>query len=172
MTDQTALTVTNFQNQIDVPKTAPKPPEWMFNPNATIDDALPSNYLSLEGLQEWLDDRNAESRILTVTAVTCELLYDPEKEEADAGEWKPVLWFDETTSGLVINKSRGQMLKKLSGSPLVRSWAGVGRIAIKPGIYNGKGQIVITAVPGQQPRRARPDLDDRPIDDLVDDLFA
>lgn len=167
------LATVNFQNTLDVPKNAPKPPEWMFNPNATIDDALPSNYLSLEGLQEWLDDRNAESRVLTVNGVTCELLYDPEKEDADAGEWKPVLWFEETTSGLVINKSRGQMLKKLAGSPLVRNWATVGQVAIKPGIYNGKGQIVITAVPGQPSGRKSDNVPaDYNADDFNADFFA
>ena len=38
-------------------------------------------------------------------------------------------------------------LKKLTKSPFLREWAKAGRVAIKPGIANGKAQIVITALP-------------------------
>ncbi len=175
MTNQTALTILDFTNTIEVPANAPKPPAWMFDENASIDDALPQRFMSMEALEEWLQDRHAESRILTITAITCELLYDGAEGEkaAAAGEWKPVLWFEETETGLVINKTRGQQMKKLANSPLLKHWAKVGQIALKVGVFNGKAQIGITAVPQQKPTgRARPDLDSRPVEDLVDDLFA
>jgi hypothetical protein len=47
---------------------------------------------------------------------------------------------------LVINKTRGMQLKKLTNSPFLKEWAKAGQIAIKPGIGNGKAQIIITAV--------------------------
>jgi len=61
-------------------------------------------------------------------------------------EWKPVLWFADTDTGLVINKSRSAMLRKITGSPLLAAWAQAGTIAIRPGIANGKAQIVIAPV--------------------------
>ena len=64
------------------------------------------------------------------------------------GEWKPVLWFSETDTGLVINKTRSGQLRQMTGSPLLAAWAEVGQISIKPGIGNGKAQIVIMSVPG------------------------
>ena len=139
--------ITTFNNSIAVPDNAPPMPAWASNPQASYDDALPSRYMSLERLGEWLDERQAESRVLTVTNVTCELLYDPEKEEPKDGEWKPCLHFDETTELLVINKSRGQQLKKLANSPMLASWAKVGTVALKAGIANSKAQIVISRVP-------------------------
>ena len=48
---------------------------------------------------------------------------------------------------LVINKSRGQQLKKLTRSPFLKDWENVGQIAIKPGIANGKAQIIIQSLP-------------------------
>ena len=150
-TKEKALAIADFTNSIDVPANAPKPPAWMFDENASIDDALPQRFMSMEALEEWLHDRHAESRLLTVSAVTCELLYDGSEGEkaAAAGEWKPVVWFDETETGLVINKTRGQQMKKLSGSPLLKHWADVGQVALKVGVFNGKAQIGVTDVPQQ-----------------------
>lgn len=175
MTNQTALTVTNFQNVIDVPDIAPAPPAWMLDENASIDDAIPQRFLSMESLQEWLNDRQAESRILTVTAVTCELLYDGSEGDKAAkdGEWKPVLWFAETESGLVINKTRGQQMKELTRSPLLKHWPKVGQVALKVGVFNGKGQIGITAVPQQKPSGRKSNVpDDYDVDDFNRDFFG
>ena len=146
------LAVVDFTNTIDVPASAPKPPEWMFDPHATIDDALPSNFFSMKGLREWLKDRNASHRLLTVRAVSCELMFDPSKNEKPKdGEWRPVLWFNEVESGLVINKTRAQHLKKISGSPLIQAWAKVGQIALTVDDFNDKLQIGILPVPQDSP---------------------
>jgi hypothetical protein len=134
----------------DVPDKAPAPQVDWTNPNLSYDDVLPSNYFSMEELELWLEERNAESRILTVTGCTVEFVWDPEKGEA-TGDYKPCLSFEETATMLVINKTRGMQLKKLTRSPFLRDWAKVGQIAIKPGIGNGKAQIIITAVPGSSP---------------------
>ncbi|MCO5190741.1 MAG: hypothetical protein M9918_21460 [Anaerolineae bacterium] len=154
-TTTTDLTVIDFHPRYDVPTVAPKPQFDLSDPNLSFDDVLPSNYFSMEGLQTWLDDMGAEARVLTVTAVTMEWVYDPEKGEA-SGDWKPCAHFDETPTMLVINKSRGEMLKRMASSPLLRDWANVGQIAMRPGIANGKAQIVIEPVPGAAKVKPRP----------------
>ena len=126
-----------------VPDTAPAIKVDIYNPDLSIEDVLPENYMSLESLTAWLELREAEARVLTVANVTMELLYDPAKETPAAGEWKPVLWFHETEFGLVVNKSRGQMLVKMANSPRLADWAKVGQVALRPGIANGKAQIII-----------------------------
>lgn len=147
--NEKALTVVNFAPTIDVDGNAPAPTVDFYNPHLSFEDVLPDRFFSLESLQAWLDARNAESRILTVQKVAMELLFDASKgETAKDGEWKPVVWFGETETGLVINKTRGQQLTKLAGSPLLAAWEKIGRVAIKPGIANGHGQILITRVPG------------------------
>jgi hypothetical protein len=144
VTDEKALAVIDFNPINNVPDKAPAPQMDLTNPNLSYDDVLPSNYFSMEELEIWLAERDAESRILTVTGCTMEYVYDPEKGET-TGEWKPCLSFAETATMLVINKTRGMQLKKLTGSPFLKDWVKVGAIAIKPGIANGKAQIVITA---------------------------
>lgn len=145
-TQETAVATVSFHPINDVPDKAPVPQLNLDNPNLAFDDVLPSNYFSMEELELWLEERGAESRVVTVIGCTLEFVYDPEKGEA-TGDWKPCLSFAETGTMLVINKTRGMQLKKLANSPFLREWASVGRIAIKPGIANGKAQIVITVVP-------------------------
>lgn len=144
-TEEKALVVVDFSPTNNVPDKAPAPQMDLTNPNLSYDDVLPSNYFSMEDLEMWLEERNAESRILTVTGCSVEFVYDPEKGEA-TGDWKPCLSFAETATMLVINKTRGMQLKKFTKSPFLKDWAKAGQIAIKPGIANGKAQIVITAV--------------------------
>ncbi|MCP5101254.1 MAG: hypothetical protein GY943_37390 [Chloroflexi bacterium] len=143
MSKKKELATVNFSPIATIPDDAPPIPFDVTNPALSLDDVLPSNFISMEGLQRWLDDRNAESRILTVTAVTIELLYDPERAKPENGEWKPCLSFVETPSMLVINKTRAEQLSRLVKSPLLANWADAGQIAIKPGIGNGKAQIII-----------------------------
>ncbi len=155
----------NFGPTIDVPDNAPALKVDVTNPALSFDDVLPNNFISMESLERWLEERDAESRILTVTAVTMELLYDPGRgEKAQDGEWKPVLWFEETESGLVINKTRGRQLTDLAGSPLLVRWAQVGQVAIKPGVFNSKAQVGIQKVPTAA--AANGDGEDYSIDDL------
>jgi hypothetical protein len=159
-----------------VPDNAPPPPVSLDNPNLSAGDLLVENYFGMESLQSWLDVRNAESRLLTITAVTVEFLFDPQTDpRGSSGQWKPVLWFAETSTGLVINKTRSEQLRRLTGSPLLGAWARVGVVAIKPGIANGHAQIVITAVPSAQ-EPARPgngrDAAEYTIQDANDDLFG
>lgn len=142
--DDKALAVIDFNPINNVPDKAPAPQMDLTNPNLSYDDVLPSNYFSMEELEQWLEERNAESRILTVTGCTVEFVYDPEKGEA-SGDWKPCLSFAETATMLVINKTRGMQMKKVTGSPFLKEWAKASQIAIKPGIANGKAQIVIAA---------------------------
>jgi len=156
--NETAIAVASFHPVNDVPDKAPKPQMDLDNPNLSFDDVLPSNYLSMEDLQIWLDEREAESRILTVTNCSIEFVFDPEKGE-ESGDWKPCLSFAETGTMLVINKSRGQQLKKLTKSPFLKDWATVGQVAVKPGIANGKAQIVIEKVPMDEDSLAKANED-------------
>ncbi len=48
---------------------------------------------------------------------------------------------------LVINKTRAEQLSRLVKSPFLSKWAHVGQIASKPGIGNGKAQIIIQRPP-------------------------
>jgi hypothetical protein len=118
----------------------------MIGINYNRQDKQPSNYFSMEPLEQWLGEHGAESRVLTIAGASTEFVYDPEKG-IETGEWKPCLSFAETQTMLVINVTRNQQMKKLTGSAFLREWAKAGQIAIKPGIGNGKAQIVITAVP-------------------------
>lgn len=139
--------VINFAPTLEVEDTAPALKVDVNNPDLAFDDVLPSNFLSMEGLQRWLNEREAESRVLTVSHVSVELLYDPKKgEKPKDGEWKPVLWFEETESGLVINKTRGEQLNKIAGSPLLARWREIGTVALTVGIFGGKAQIGIASL--------------------------
>jgi hypothetical protein len=141
------LTTKTFTPVQDVPAAAPNPPADLTNPHLSADDILTENYFSMAALEDWLADRDAESRVLTVTGCTVEYLYDPQQDkDGKNGEWKPVLWFAETDTGLVINKTRSGQLRKMTGSPLLSAWAAAGTVAIKPGIANGKAQIVIAPI--------------------------
>jgi hypothetical protein len=174
MTQKTSELVTVSFNPInEVPLTAPPVKVDLMDPNLSFDDVLPANYFSMEDLQIWLDERGAESRILTVTSLTMEYVYDPEKGEA-TGEWKPCMQFAETGTMLVINKTRGQQLKRMTGSPYLRDWASAGAVAIKPGIGNGKAQIVFTAIPAATaaPEPQGDSMADEPLEDLNDELFG
>ena len=91
------------------------------------------------------------------------MLYDPEKEDAQDGKWKPCLSFVETSAKLVINKTRGQQLKQLAQSPLLKAWATVGQIALRVGVFNGKAQIGIERVPNS---------DENALDDINKELFG
>ena len=148
---------TNFHNRIEVPTSAPAPPSAMFNPNASFDDAFPEQYFSKASLAEWLRERSAQERILTIDAITWELLYDPSKnEKPENGEWRPVLWFMEVATGLVLNKTRGEHMKIITNSPLLRNWGKKGlRIAISTGDFNGHSQIGISYAPDPDPDWAR-----------------
>ncbi|MCO5191433.1 MAG: hypothetical protein M9941_10320 [Anaerolineae bacterium] len=168
-----ALTTINFQPRYDVPAKVPAPQFDLMNPDLSFDDVLPSNYFSMEALQTWLDDMGAEARLLTVTAITMEWVYDPEKGE-ETGDWKPCVHFAETPTMLVINKSRGEMFKRMASSPLLRDWANVGQIAMKPGVANGKAQIVIAPVTAKSTSRAA--TNDKSTSDFLaevnDELFG
>lgn len=169
--------VINFAPTLEVEDSAPALKVDVNNPDLSFDDVLPSNFLSMEGLERWLRERDAESRVLTITHVSMELLYDPKKgEKAKDGEWKPVVWFDETESGLVVNKTRGEQLNRIAGSPLLARWREIGPVALTVGVFGGKAQIGITPLrtngKSNGKRTIDPDLADKTVADLNADLFG
>ena len=146
---KTQIAIIDFSPTIDVPNDAPIMTFDPQNEALSYDDLFPENFFSMESLQVWCNERGAESRLLGVVGASMELLYDPSKGD-DAyknGDWRPCLSFKETSTKLVINKSRGDMLRKITGSPLLADWAKVGAISIAAGIANGKAQIVIKRPP-------------------------
>lgn len=176
--ERSEIAAVSFAPTQDVPNNAPPMQLDINNPMLSYDDVLPSNYFSMEDLQIWLDERQATSRILRVIGCTVEYVYDPEKGE-ETGEWKPCLHFADTGTLLVINRTRGQQLKRISKSPFLKDWSTVGEIAIKPGIGNGKAQIIIERAPDADPdwakdavEPANTDMEDMPLDELNEELFG
>ena len=147
MSENTNLTVVDFSPTFEVPDKAPTMPIDTSNPNISFDDLFPENFFSMDALQHWLAERGAESRALTVTGASMELLYDPSNEKPEDGRWLPCLSFAETTTKLVINKTRGNQLRKLTGSPLLAKWADVGPICLAVGVDGGKAMICIKRLP-------------------------
>lgn len=146
-TESTDLAVVDFSPTLEVPENAPALTVDPSNEALSFDDLFPENFFSMESLQAWLSERKAESRLLGVVGASMELLYDPSTEKPSDGRWLPCLSFRETPTKLVINKTRANQLRKLTGSPLLADWAKVGAISIAPGIDNGKAQICIKRPP-------------------------
>lgn len=146
-TEGTDLTVVDFSPTLDVPENAPPLPVDVQSEALSFDDLFPENFFSMEALQAWLNERGAESRLLGVTGASIELLFDPSSEKPADGRWLPCLSFKETSTKLVVNKTRANQLRKLTGSPLMKDWAKVGAISIYAGIDNGKAQICIKRPP-------------------------
>jgi len=158
-----ALATIDFSPTLAVPDNAPPLSVDVANPHLSLDDLFPENFFSMAGLEKWLKDRKADARVLTVTGASMELLYDPSNgEKPKDGRWLPCLSFEGCDTLLVINKSRAAMLADIAQSPLLAAWAKVGTIAIKPGIGNGKAQIVIE----------RPPQNGESLDNLNSDLFG
>jgi hypothetical protein len=152
---------------MEIPMEAPKPGFDLGNPDLSIIDLFPENFFSMDGLQAILDVEAGHSVALTVAACHIEYVFDPAKGEA-SGEWKPVLSFEETGTKLILNKTRAQVAQQLTGSPLVRAWAGLGQISIRPGIKDGHAQILLEPL-----RRARANGNGRKAEiDPQDDIFA
>ena len=88
MSDEKALVTIDFSPVNEVPEKAPAPKVDFNNPHLSYDDVLPSAYFSMADLELWLEERDADSRILTVTGCSMEYVYDPEKG-IESGDWKP-----------------------------------------------------------------------------------
>lgn len=170
MSDKEITTPNPIAPMLEVPAEAPKPAFDLDNPDLSIMDVFPENFFSMEGLQAILDTEAAHSLLLTVTACTMEYIYDPAKGEA-YGEWKPVLTFDEVGSKLVLNKTRAKSAADMCGSALVRDWARLGKVYIRPGIKDGNAQILLEPV-----KRARVNGNGKSQkaspDELAEELFA
>ena len=127
------------------PEKAPIPSFDLGNPNLNFVDLFPENLFSLDGLQV-IVDQGGGSLVLTVTACTIEYVFNPENGEA-SGSWKPCLSFAETPTRLVLNKTRARSVMDRARSPFARDWGGIGHIALRPGIKDGRAQIIIELVP-------------------------
>ena len=74
----------------------------MSNPRLSSDGTLTEKYFRMAAWEHWLSERSVESRVLTITGCTIELLFDFQKDrDGQNSELKPVHWFEETVAGLV-----------------------------------------------------------------------
>lgn len=143
MTDLTTK-INDIAPTLDAPENAPLPNFDLTNPNLNFVDLFPENFFSMDGLQVIVDEGGGPL-VLTVIGCTIEYVYNPEVGEA-SGSWKPCLSFAELPTRLVLNKTRAKAVMEIAHSPNARDWGGIGRIAIYPGIKNGRAQIVIEPV--------------------------
>lgn len=118
------------------------PPFDLFSSEITFDDLFPPKFLSAE----FVEARGNEMT-LTVEGISIEYVYDPEKGET-TGEWKPCFHFREITSLLVLNKTRAETCRRITGSNRAIEWGNVGQIKLRTGAdkKNRKYQILIEPV--------------------------
>ena len=147
MSKKNELVVIDFSPTLEIPNDAPIMMIDPTNQAVSFDDLFPEQFMSMAVLQDWLAERQAESRLLTVSGASMELLFDPSTEKPSDGRWLPCLSFEETSTKLVINKTRGNQLRRLTGSPLLAKWATIGMVALSVGVDNGKAMICIKLPP-------------------------
>lgn len=129
------------------PKHVPDPPAWVEKPLAdvTVYDITPENYYSRAWLKQFLSDNGQAALVLTTRHLSTEWVENPERP--DDADWKDVLHFDETTTKLVLNKSRKLMMADQFGM-MVSDWLGQ-RVALSVGeseYAEGHVQICVHAV--------------------------
>jgi hypothetical protein len=166
MTKNNQVTTPNpIAPTLEIPEEAPRPGFDLANPDLSIVDIFPENFFSLEGLQSILDLTGSHSVALTVTACNMEYVYDPTAKAA--GEWRPVLSFEDTDTRLVLNKTRAKVAQDLTGSPFIKDWAKLGQVAIRPGIKDSHAQIILEPL-----KKNRSNGNGRsPVDDINNELF-
>ena len=134
---------------LEVPEGAKPKPDLIWDENTTVDDLAPPRFFGLEAMQESFRLRSkasgerVESMVLTIAGISQEYLCDPDRPKE--GDWKVCLSFEETPTMLVLNKTRLQQMSQITGSPFPMSWVTYGKISLRPGLFNGKGQIGIEA---------------------------
>lgn len=133
-------------------------PALGFDPMAeTFDwtDVLPDNFFSMENLEERAKNMGGWP-LYRPQRVELMPVYDPMDDE-DKRDMSPklVMYFAEIPQGpgLVLNKSRCQMISEMSGTRNPRLWAEkLGPVVLECGLYNKKAQIVLTSpMPANEP---------------------
>lgn len=169
--------IVDFSPLYPVPEGAPPMPFDVTNSYLSADliPSLNANFMSATRLREWLNERDADSRTVTVTGVSVELVYNPlEGETPDKGEWKPCLSFAETPEMLVVNIPRRKQLERLTQSSLLARWAEVGQTMLMVTGEPPTHQITIMAVPGStRPNRRNGNGRSRQtVSQINDELFG
>lgn len=152
---------------LEIPNGAPMPHFDLENPDLTWMDLFPENFFSMDGLQGIMDSEQAHSLMLTVSDCRVEYVFDPAKGDS-TGEWKPVLFFEETATKLILNKTRAVAVADICGSHLLRDWSGLGQVTIRPGIKDGHAQIILE----QARRNGKSGKGGAAVEDITKDLFA
>lgn len=139
---------TNLMPIMDMPRNAPDMPVAMLKPTANISELFPSNYFSMEDLDEELKAMESEALILTVEGVSYELVHDP-TDKPTSDDWKVCLRFKERSQMLVMGKNRAKAFAHIVGSRVVAHWAEATekrdiQIALHVGRIQAKEQLCIS----------------------------
>ena len=143
---------------VEMPDNAPA---LGFDPNLESfnwREVYPSNYWSIDELEERKQQLGGWP-VLTPARVVIRPVYDPaeyEGKEPPASELAPklVIEFAEAAPALVLNKSRCDMVTKMTGTPNPARWGGLlPPLILSVGVYNKRAQIVIEAVPQENGRK-------------------
>lgn len=148
-------------------------------------DVMPSNYFSMEELQEMYNLVGGWP-VYTPARIVIKPVYDPSEfdgKPVPQSELMPkiVMEFEESAPALVFNKSRCDMATKATGTPDPRRWCELlGPVVLSVGVYNQKAQIIMQPMQAQ----ARPNGKARPanapkttqrpvtVDAVNDELFS
>jgi len=172
-TKSTAVTV---QSSVTFEIDMPNPEALGFDPTLPSFDwaeVLPDNYWSMESLTA----RRKSLRgwpVLTPAKVTVQAVFDPQDPE-DKRDMSPklVLYFEESSPALVLNKSRCQQLSDITRTRNPAQWVSkLGQVVLENGIYNGKAQICIMPVDDRLDGFDTDPSPDFDLDDVNQDLYG
>jgi hypothetical protein len=136
---------------VDMPDRAPALGFDPSDPAFTWRAVYPSNFWNLEELEERRKQLGGWP-VLTPARVVIRPVFDPsdydgKEPPAEALKPKLVIEFAEAAPGLVLNKSRCEMLTRMTGSPNPQLWAArLGPVSLSVGVFGGKAQIIVEPV--------------------------
>lgn len=139
---------------------------------------LTSNYWNMDALDEKKREMGGWP-VFTPLRMVVKPVYDP--SDYDENEPIPpealiprlVMEFAEAVPGVVMNKSRCEMVSNLTGTPDPRRWVErLGPVVLLNGIYNKKAQICIEAAPRANGNGKGNPGNAGTVEDINDDLFG
>jgi hypothetical protein len=132
----------------------------------------PDNYFNLDGVASRARTIGGWP-VFTISAVVIDRVVDPEAKEALQDKTpKIIVEFQETSTRLVMNKTRCRMMEALTGSPHPAQWGAVmPKIVLYVGVEKGKEQVLI-GHPTTTKLPTAPTSVVETTDSELDDLFA
>lgn len=107
-------------------------------------DIYPDNYFNIEGLLSRARTVGGWP-VFTISEVVIDRVVDPEAKEALQDKTpKIIVEFQETSTRLVMNKTRCRTMEALTGSPNPSQWGAVmPKVVLYVGVEKGKEQVLI-----------------------------